>query len=302
MFQVASHPHSFPMHSHGRRESVASSASNHPTLQLPRKLARPEYTEVSKAAIVSAAPELANVPPEYIRQLLRPKEAEMTAGLNALAPSHVPNYLPKTHLPSHLAIPLRHSSSSSSVAPAYPTHALAVYSSRSNSPDSQALIIPIHSLVLAAHCARLPSLPSSARYESSSSSRVQIPVIPISLPSPHAFPIIRKFLYTHSLESVLRSLVPLPSSHHYPFLQSLSRETVRQTMNSHSTLHQLAKHLCEHSNYNMQTLTTHAAHVKDFWQDVVALGVNDVALWDTLDLAWEVVLGAMNICAARAGQ
>ncbi|THU75725.1 hypothetical protein K435DRAFT_974716 [Dendrothele bispora CBS 962.96] len=290
------------MHSHARHESVAS---NHPTLQLPRKLARPGDTEVSKAAIMSVAPELANVPLEYIRQILGSKEAEMTAGLKALEPSHIPEYLPKIHLPSHLAISLPQSSPSSSVVPAYPTHALAVYSSRSNSPDSdQALIIPIHSLVLAAHCASLPtgSLSLSKPYESSSSSPVQIPVVPISLPSPHVFPIICKFLYTHSLESVLRSLVPLPSPDHYPFLQSPSRETVRQMMNSHSTLSQLAKHLCEHTNYNMRTLTTDAAHVKDVWQDVVALGVNDVALWDALDFAWEIVLGAMNICAAGAGQ
>ncbi|KAK7442023.1 hypothetical protein VKT23_016300 [Stygiomarasmius scandens] len=292
MFQVASHPTSFAMHGHGRRDSVASPASNppmSPTVQLPRKLARPEYAEVSSSAIMAAAPELASVPPEYIRQLLRPKEAEMHAGLNALAPSHIPNSLPKSHLPSHLTIPLRHVSSA--VPPTYPTHALAVYSSRSSS-DSQALIIPVHSLVLAAHCARLPILPKSSPYESSS--RVQIPVIPVSLPSPHAFPIIRKFLYTHSLESVLKSLIPVPSN-----LQSLSRETVRATMASHSTLHQLAKYLCEASHYNMQTLTTHAAHVKDFWQDIVSLGIHDMALWDTLDLAWEIVLAALNICATR---
>ncbi|KAK7438908.1 hypothetical protein VKT23_017835 [Stygiomarasmius scandens] len=290
MFQAAFHPTSFTKHNPDSAGSLTPNPPVSPTIQLPRKLARPEYAEVSSDAITAAAPELASVTPEYVRQLLRPKEAEMHAGLNALAPSHIPNSLPKSHLPSHLTIPLRHVSSP--VPPTYPTHALAVYSSRSSS-DSRALIIPVHSLVLAAHCARLPTLPKPFHYESSS--RVQIPVIPVSLPSPHAFTIIRKFLYTHSLESVLKSLIPVPSN-----LQSLSRETVRATMASHSTLHQLAKYLCEASHYNMQTVTTHAAHVKDFWQDIVSLGIHDAALWDTLDLAWEIVLGALTASTKRA--
>jgi len=41
-----------------------------------------------------------------------------------------------------------------------------------------------------------------------------------------------------------------------------------------------------------------AGHVKELWQDMVALGLNDPELWDTLDLAWEIVLGALNLAAA----
>ncbi|THU75785.1 hypothetical protein K435DRAFT_771416 [Dendrothele bispora CBS 962.96] len=268
--------------------------SQAPTIQLPRSLARPDYTEVSKAALQSIAPELADVPLGYIRWSLRLQQAQMTEGLNALVPSHTPNYLPKTHLPSHLTIPLHHSYPSS-VAPAYPTHALAVSSGFDpTNSEPYALIIPIHSLVLIAHCARLPTLPFDGSVCHESPSRVRIPVITIVLPSPRGFPILLKFLYTHSLESVLRSLVSLPSAQQS---LGLSHETVLQIMNSPSTLRQLAQDHCERSNYNMQMLTTQAAHVKDFWPDVVALGVNDMALWDTLDLAWEVVLGAMNICA-----
>ena len=69
MFQVASHPAPFstqPHHHHSRPIPT-------PTVQLPRTLARPSFVEVSREAIMAVAPELANVPAEYIRRGLRPK-------------------------------------------------------------------------------------------------------------------------------------------------------------------------------------------------------------------------------------
>ncbi|KAJ7711673.1 hypothetical protein B0H16DRAFT_1627671, partial [Mycena metata] len=63
------------------------------------------------------------------------------------------------------------------------------------------------------------------------------------------------------------------------------------------TRHQLGAHLCAASSGNLSTLMTHAAHVRELWQDMVALGLYDPTLWDSLDLAWEVVLGAMNLAA-----
>ncbi|KAF5352298.1 hypothetical protein D9758_011918 [Tetrapyrgos nigripes] len=308
MFQVASHPHSssFPTAPHhSRRESVVASSTSSQApnpVQLPRRLARPEYTEVSKSSIIAAAPDLANVPPEYIRQSLRPKEAEMQAGLNALSPSHVPNKLSKSHLPSHLSIPLYHKSSS--IPPVYPTHALAVYPSRGH--DSQALIFPVHYLILAAHCARLPTLPSS-HSQTQGRDHLHLPVVPLSLPSPHAFALIRKYLYTHSLDGVLKSLIPLPSSFlPSSFLPSsstpsLNRETLRTLMTSNSTLTSLSRHLAEHALYNPSTLMIHVGHVKEFWQTLVALGVYDLGLLDVVDLAWEVCLGGLNVVNARRG-
>ncbi|KAF5337606.1 hypothetical protein D9758_014915 [Tetrapyrgos nigripes] len=296
MFQVPSHPHSpsfqtAPHHAH-RKSIVASATSPAPkSVQLPRRLSRPEYTEVSRSAIIAAAPELANIPPEYIRQSLRPKEAEMQAGLNALSSSRMPSTLPKTHLPSHLSVPLYHKSSS--IPPVHPTHALAVCPSRSSGHDSQALIIPVHHLILAAHCARLPTLPPSP-FQTRGRDYLDLPVVPISLPSPHAFTLIHKYLYTHSLDDVLKSLIPLPSS----FLPSsstpsLNRETLCTLMTSESTLSSLSHHLAEHALHNLSTLMTHVTHVKDFWQTLVVLGVYDWALWDVVDLAWDVCLGGL---------
>ncbi|KAH7869491.1 hypothetical protein F5879DRAFT_795380 [Lentinula edodes] len=280
---MSAQPIPFGKSAHGLRDSQTLSSSS--SVQLPRTLARPEFIEVSPVAIAAAAPELVNVPLDYIRRRLRSEAPQMMAGLSSLAPSHVPSSLPKSHLPPSLSIPLR--APPSRATPTYPTHVLAVSSSKS-SHDTQAIMVPVHSLVLAAQCARLPELrtPNTAV-----SHTLHLPVIPMSVPSPAAFTILRSFMYDHRLDGVLKALFPVPPS----FLANLSHSAVRATMSSGPALHQLSLYLCEASGHNLQTLTTYTAHVKDLWQDMVVLGLFDSELWDTLDLAWDIVLGAMNL-------
>ena len=209
----------------------------------------------------------------------------MLAGIAALS---IPTSMSKSQLPSSLSIPIRPTSSQ----PAYPTHVLAVSSSKS-SPNEHVKMFPIHSIVLASQCSSLPRLPNSPPIPSSSS-KLHAPVLPLALPSPAAFQVIHTYLYNHSLGGVLQALFPLPSG----FVQSLSYNTVQSTLASGSTLHQLSSYLCSSAGSNLQILTTHAAHVKELWQDMVALGLHDPELWDTVDLAWEVVLGALNLAAS----
>ncbi|KIK68386.1 hypothetical protein GYMLUDRAFT_35798 [Collybiopsis luxurians FD-317 M1] len=271
---------------HARLAPPSTPASN---VTFPEHLTRPEFVEVSQSAIAAAAPELVSVPLHYVRQKLRSEAPQMMAGLSSLAPSHVPRSLPKSHLPPSLSIPVR--VSHSRAAPTYPTHVLAVSAPRS-APDSQATMVPVHSLVLAAQCARLPELRTPRTAVSHS---LHLPVVPMTIPSPAAFTILHAFMYDHRLDGVLKNLFPLPST----FLANLSHSTVRATSESPQALHRLSLYLCEASGHDLQTLTTHASHVKDLWQDMVALGLFDVELWDTLDLAWNILIGAMNLAVMR---
>ncbi|KAF8621861.1 hypothetical protein AX15_007452 [Amanita polypyramis BW_CC] len=116
----------------------------------------------------------------------------------------------------------------------------------------------------------------------------------MSVPSSTAFAVLHQFMYYHRLDMVLKALFPLPPN----FLQSLSHQSVQATLSSEPTLRQLSGYLCASASSNLQTLTSHAAHVKELWQDMAALGLFDPELWDTIDLAWEIVLGALNIAAA----
>jgi hypothetical protein len=152
-------------------------------------------------------------------------------------------------------------------------------------------MFPVHGIVIAAQCSALPRLPPSS---GPSSGVLQIPVLPLALPSPAAFKVLHGYLYNHSLDGVLKSLFPLPAG----FVQGLSHHTVQSTLASGTSLHQLSMYLCSSAGSSLQALTTHAAHVKELWQDMVALGLHDPELWDTLDLAWEITLGALNLAAA----
>ena len=69
MYQVASHPTTFNRHGHGHgyHHSLPPRPAS-PSVQLPRRLDRPRFSDVSRDAIMAAAPELAEVPAEYIRR------------------------------------------------------------------------------------------------------------------------------------------------------------------------------------------------------------------------------------------
>lgn len=321
MFQVPSHPSSFSTHGHGHQRPSLSLApqSLHPssahyqpssragasaaqTLNLPRTLSRPAYIDPSPAAIAAAAPDLAQagVPPAYIRAGLRAQAPQMQAGISAIPSSHLPRSLQKSQVPQVLPIPVRPSSSKM-----YPTHVLAISqtSSSRSSGNEQTHLFPVHALVVAAQCASVPRLPPS----SVSGGTASLPVLPLALPSAQAFRLLHAFLYTHSAAALLQGLIPLPSS----FVSSLAAQpeseenpernvALESTLASPQTLHALSQYLVSASSGEniVQALMAHAAHVKELWQDAVALGVHDPTLWAAMDLAWEVVLGAINLAAA----
>ncbi|KAH7915945.1 hypothetical protein BJ138DRAFT_996883 [Hygrophoropsis aurantiaca] len=262
------------------------------TVQLPRTLQRPPYAEVPRQNVATVAPELADVPLEYVRRGLRVKANQMLAGIAALSPSHLPSSIPRSQLQNTrtLTIPLRPSQQS----PSYPTHILAL--SKSSSQDGSANLIATHSLVLASQCASLPRLPHSASAQPNASG-LTLPVLPLSVPSPAAFAPLHKYLYTHSAATFLSTLVPaIPQS----FVSTLtSPQAVRGTLASGPALHTLSAHLLSQTprQNSMGALTGVAQNIAAVWRNAVALGVHDPELWDCLDLAWEIVLGAMNLGA-----
>lgn len=69
MLQIApQHVPHFSMLDH--RMSMEQPVAQTPSVQLPRKLARPPFTEIDPRAIEAVAPELANVPLAYIQKHL----------------------------------------------------------------------------------------------------------------------------------------------------------------------------------------------------------------------------------------
>ncbi|KAG7439414.1 uncharacterized protein BT62DRAFT_939016 [Guyanagaster necrorhizus] len=189
----------------------------------------------------------------------------LLTGTSTLAPSHLPTVPSKSHLPGVLSVPV------CSPSRAFPIHVLAISSSKI--PSEHCMVFPIHALVLASHCAHLPVIPPA--HSQAGQSLVKLPVLPFALPSPQAFGIIHNFMYTHRLEPVFRSLLPVPVG----FFQSISHETEQG---------------------DLQKPTTHAVHVKELWQDMTAIGIYSTDLWDAVDLAWRIVIGALTIAARNA--
>jgi hypothetical protein len=163
---------------------------------------------------------------------------------------------------------------------------LAIHTRASNdAPESghrQVKLMPVHSVVLALHCARLPTFPAASptpTYTSEDRTELTVPVQPLGLPSAATYPLLSTFLYTKRAGHLLESLLPCPPppTLHYDRTQILA----------------FALRLAE--TYTSQALLLHVNNVHGLWQNACVLGVFVDALWDTIDLAWEVLLTAMAI-------
>ncbi|KAJ7207905.1 hypothetical protein GGX14DRAFT_634366 [Mycena pura] len=296
------------MQPHSESDSVRAGPSS---IQLPRTLGRPPVSKVSRAALLAASPDLGHLSVDDIRKTLLENASQMLASTSALSPSHLPAALPKDCLPPYLTVPVlpdRHCP-----CPSFPTHILAVSTARASASASSPsaatdihLIFPIHAPILAAHCSKLPVLPTRApraRPDTSAAAAVSVhlPVLPLALPSAPAFAVLLGWMYTRRLGAVLSALLAFPASD--PFLRrlelTLTPKAVRAALASRSDRHALAAHVCAAAAGDVAgdvaELMTHTAHVKELWQDMVALGIDDDALWDTLQLAYEIVLGALNL-------
>ncbi|KAH9851067.1 hypothetical protein C2E23DRAFT_860801 [Lenzites betulinus] len=316
MFQVASRS----AHHHGVPEPLNLSMSHYQSpvaqkLNIPRRLARPSFSEPSRDAIARIDPALAGVPLEYIRKMLAGNANQMIAALSLLT---IPSSLPCAHLPPTLDVPMRPTSQMPD-ASAFPSHVLAILSSRSSSatptvasfadksslPASATIpLYPASAIVLSAHCSLLPPLPQGLP-ASGRRAALTLPVIPLTIPSPETFALLHAYLHTMRPDTLLAALLPSLASA-LPPMSAASSSTapagklVYVSQFSSDRLLRLAHALAGAAFQRggpqgaMGALMAHVKLVNGLWQNVCALGVFDAELWGVMDLAWEVVLAAMT--------
>ncbi|KAF8523789.1 hypothetical protein BU17DRAFT_16394, partial [Hysterangium stoloniferum] len=250
---------------------------------LPRTLLKPKFRQVSREAIVAVAPELAPVPLPYIIQSLKTIGPNMMAALSrTTAPAPM-------SLPRELTVSVKQEytmeSSSTSFDPP-PTHLLAVYARADASiatskvtPRRKVTLFPTHAIVLAAHCAHLPTLrPSKLPQifrspERTEDTNITLPIVPLCIPSPSMFPVLQAYLYTKRADHLLGALVPNPA--HGPVASA--SELIRQLAETQP----------------IYTLMRAALRTHELWANAAALGVFDERLWLTISFAWHVLLGAL---------
>ncbi|KAJ7123423.1 hypothetical protein C8R44DRAFT_875622 [Mycena epipterygia] len=195
--------------------------------------------------------------------------------------------LPRSHLPQHLTIPCARPAGP----PSYPTHAIFKF--------------PVHAVVLALRChparrraARVdarrwvymkPWRMANACGEGSASGRTGRSTEKCEWARAGRDASRPRFLPPSSGPNHLPLQLPLPPQD-AAILAALASGTAR---------HMLAAHLHAASGGSLTALIGHAGQVKGLWQDMVALELYDAPLWDALDLAWEVVLGTLNLAAAQ---
>lgn len=237
----------------------------------------------------------------------------MITAVNLLS---IPTSLPRSHLPASLGAAVRPSRSMPNAA-SFPTHVLAVtstgapsspstptvasFSAQMASSSGSCALYPTHSLVLAAHCVKLPSLPAS-RASARSNSALALPVVPLSVPDVASFAHLHTFLHTQRADILLAALLPALQA-------SLPRASGGAPRNytaqfTSEKLFRLAQTLASAafaqggSHGAMQAIMGHVKGVSSLWKNTCALGVFDTELWAVIDLAYEICLTALN-CIAR---
>ncbi|KAJ7030646.1 hypothetical protein C8F04DRAFT_1113128 [Mycena alexandri] len=255
-----------------------------PTFRLPRTLERPTFVPdtLSRQSLDALAPELADLPLPFIRHQLTVHADQMLADINTLP---IPSTIPGMRLPHTLAVKLP--IASSDVEHIYPTHILAVSAlSRSTAAttDAPLSLVAVHGIAFAVNC----STPALRPVEHNPNTRgtLTLPLCPVALPSVQALLILRAYMYNHRIDMLLSALFPLPAP--------LTYAEVKSALVSSATKLRLATHLIS-AHPGAAHILGYARRVQEVWKTVCCLGMYHIELWDALDLAWELLIVALNL-------
>lgn len=166
-----------------------------------------------------------------------------------------------------------------------PTHVLAVFSSDHPRSSGPVLLEPVHYIILAAYCASLPPLRGLTSQIPDMAGRVTLPVLRFNIPSPETFSILKRFLYTKDYLALLATFLPTHSATPVRLLElDMSVDDEVTEFNEFQVI--LGQ------KFSLQVLTAHTCTLTGVWKNICALGISDPQLWDVLDLAYDLLLGA----------
>ena len=152
-----------------------------------------------------------------------------------------------------------------------PTHLLAV---RAKSA-TRVFVFPVHAIILAIHCARLPAFPpSSSRTPAEAGSKITLPITKLFIPNPETFSILLHYLYTKHEDRLFSALLPIPLE---------DGKSIDELSRTYS------------STFTVQALLSHANRVRGLWNNVVALGIFDERLSVALERTWDVLSKALAV-------
>jgi hypothetical protein len=263
-------------------------------IHTPRYLVRPAPREVNPQAIKAAAPDLADVNVDYIKDALpelgvkygqlclleKYTDSNYRRMLHTLTKVQITPPENKGFLPKELVIVMNDGAFD------IPSHLFAVYGQTKKGPG-QIKLFPIHGIVFGLNCVYLPALPPAVEPVLSPEDgpiKVSIPVVPLRLPSPQVFARLMEYLYLKQASVLLGP----------PFLPvAIPPQSPLNIDKSAANILSFAKAIPD--KYSARILMEHTAATHGLWQNVVTLGIFDEGLWDAMDLIWEILLNALAI-------
>lgn len=185
-----------------------------------------------------------------------------------------------------------------------PSHMLAVYASQSKpnprSPRSKVTLFPSHNIILAAHCANLPHLPSASHPTPKTPGQsLTVPVVPLCIPNPELFTPLSVYLYTKRTDLLLTALLPTLPQTPLDVLTSPD-ETSEEGQKARETMMECARRMS--ATFTPHALLHYSMRVNAFWRNVCALGIFESKIWAIMDYAWESLLIAMAMATGNVDQ
>jgi hypothetical protein len=210
-------------------------------------------------------------------------------------------------LPSELSVTLHDfGAENASLGAMPPSHVLALYS-RNPSPTTcrkRVMLYPIHSVMLAAHCANLqafPPSPASSAEPPKAGKAFSLPVVPLCIPSPEMWTPLASYLYTKRVDlllpHLLRATPPLQAMTLLTSLRGLDDEDEKSPLVRQAIMQRYAAQL--RTQLSPKALLVQVMAVNGLWRNACALGIYDENLWAAMDLAWEVLLGALGMLTGQ---
>ncbi|CED83489.1 hypothetical protein [Phaffia rhodozyma] len=236
---------------------------------LPLYLPRPDRpANIDIGAIKGLDPE---VPLDYLLEKLSERGPELLR--TALSCSLSDRRIVQSPLPSIMTFDIPPNVTSDVL----PTHMLAIRPTAIPSNDlatPTGTLLPVHAIIYQASCAHVPPFPSFEYLPVD-----QLPVVSIALPSPNQFPLINNFLYTQRPDDLLEKLLNVLEP---------TRPSGRTGL-----MNDMANRLGKND------LMDRIAVIHGTWENMCALGIADSALWRTMDIAWEILVGSLALLESK---
>jgi hypothetical protein len=167
----------------------------------------------------------------------------------------------------------------------YPTHILAVTNIHQPANRRKINLYPVHSLVLAAQCAKMPLFPPTPAVSTDGPTPqvIKLPVLFVTIPHPPSFTSLLVYLYCKNPMKLAKDLMPLPPP--------------ATLFEDHSQVIPYATKLAV--TFTDVALLRFASLVHGVWQNACAFAIDDETLWTAIDTLWEVFISALSLSTGQ---